>query len=107
VAIWKKGYSSSCSLSTTLVAAIGRVAAALGCTVHIEKITRRSDTGAMLSDDLSKGRFDRFTAQLPAEHNLKPAWIPPAILAWISNPVCSHELGEKILDDIRKRTYLL
>jgi hypothetical protein len=107
VAIWKKGYSSSCSLSTTLVAAIGRVAAALGCTVHIEKITRRSDTGAMLSDDLSKGRFDRFTAQLPAEHNLKPAWIPPAILAWISNPVCSHELGERILDDIRKRTYLL
>jgi hypothetical protein len=87
--------------------AIGRVAAALGCTVHIEKITRRSDTGAMLSDDLSKGRFDRFTAQLPADHNLKPAWIPPAILAWISNPVCSHELGEKILDDIRKRTYLL
>ncbi len=39
VAIWHKGYSSSCALCTTLVAAIGRLAAALGAVVSIEKIT--------------------------------------------------------------------
>ena len=38
VRIWRKGYSSSCSLSTTLVLALGTVA--LGCQVFVEKVAR-------------------------------------------------------------------
>jgi hypothetical protein len=109
VAIWKKGYSSSCALSTTLVNAIGRVAAALGATVYIEKITRRTGDAAILADELSKGKFDRFLHRLPADFILPeaPAWIPPAILAWIADPTDDANLGEKILANLREKTTFL
>jgi hypothetical protein len=109
VTIWKKGYSSTCGLSTTLVAAIGRVAAALGSTVDIQKITRRSDDGPILADELSKGKFNRFLNRLPENFVLppEPAWIPPSILAWIADPQSSPDLGDKILSDLKQRTVLL
>jgi hypothetical protein len=109
VAIWRKGYSSSCDLCTTLVAAIGRVAAALGTVVAIEKITRRSETGAILADELSKGRLRRFKENLPHDWQipLEPAKVPPAILQWIANPTPQAHLGDKILDDLRQSTRLL
>jgi hypothetical protein len=109
VAIWRKGYSSSCALCTTLVAAIGRLAAALGAVVSIEKITRRSDTGARLADDLSKGRFKQFKDNLPADWQLpvEPAAIPAAILQWIADPTPQPHLGDKILGDLRQKHMFL
>jgi hypothetical protein len=109
VAIWRKGYSSSCSLCTTLVAAIGRLAAALGSVVSIEKITRRSDTGAILADELSKGKLRRFRDRLPDNWALpiEPATIPTAILQWIADPKPQPHLGDKILDELRRNTKLL
>jgi hypothetical protein len=109
VAIWRKGYSSSCSLCTTLVSAIGRLAAALGAVVSIEKVTRRSDTGAILADELSKGRFSRFKEQLPPNWNipLEPAAVPPAILQWIADPTPQPHLGDKILGQIRRTSTFL
>lgn len=109
VAIWRKGYSSTCSLCTTLVNAIGRLAAALGAVVAIDKITRCSDTGATLADELSKGRLQRFRQRLPEDWALpaEPAWIPPAILQWIADPVPRPDLGDRILDDLRGRIVLL
>jgi hypothetical protein len=109
VAIWRKGYSSSCSLCTTLVAAISRIAAALGATVNIEKITRCSNTGAELADELSKGRLQGFKSRLPANWFLptEPAWIPPAILQWIADPVSRPDLGDRILVDLKSRIKLL
>jgi hypothetical protein len=109
VAIWRKGYSSSCSLCTTLVAAIGRLAAALGSVVSIEKITRRSDTGAILADELSKGKLRRFRDRLPDNWALpiEPAAIPTAILQWIADPKPQPHLGDKILDELRRNTKLL
>ena len=109
VAIWKKGYSATCPLSTTLAAAIGRVAAALGATVAIQKVTRRTGDEAVLADELSKGRFNRFLNRLPRGFTLPdaPAWIPPSILAWIADPTDSPYLGEKILADLRTKTNLL
>ncbi len=104
VAIWKKGYSSSCALSTTLVTAISRVAAALGASIYIEKITRRTGDAAILADELSKRKFDSFLRRLPADFVLPkaPAWIPPAILAWISDPTNDANLREKILENLRE-----
>ena len=109
VAIWRKGYSSTCPLCTTLVAAIGRVAAALGCTVAIDKITRCDGTGATLADELSKGKLSRFKARLPCSWTLpdEPAWIPPAILQWIADPVARPDLGDRILADLAGRVVLL
>ena len=109
VAIWKKGYSSSCALSTTLVAAIGRIAAALGVSVYIEKITRRTGDEAVLADELSKGKFSNFLRRLPTDFRLpeSPAWIPPAILAWIADPTDDPNLGEKILNNLRGKTTFL
>jgi hypothetical protein len=104
VAIWKKGYSTSCTLCTTLVAAIGRLSAALGATVAIEKITRRSDTGAILADELSKGRMRQFWSLKPDDWTLPidPAWIPPSILQWIADPVPTPDLGDRILRDLQR-----
>ena len=60
VAVYKRGYSSACRLSSTLAKAIGTVAAGLGCEVAIEKVTRCSATGPVLADLLSKARFNQF-----------------------------------------------
>jgi hypothetical protein len=105
VSIFKKGYSTTCALCNTLVGAIARVSAALGCRVTIEKIARCSDTSSQLADFLSKGRFNQFLDAWPADQprSLEPAWIPPAILDWIDNPRVLCDLGDRILTDIRKR----
>jgi hypothetical protein len=88
-----------------LVCAIARVAAALGCTFTIEKITRCSNSGAELADHLSKGNFAAFYKEWPSgsQRDLEPAWIPPAILAWIDNPSDDPTLGDAILRDLAAR----
>ena len=111
VFIWKKGYSSSCLLSSTLVKAIATVAAGLSCHVELEKITRCSTPLADMADALSKCAFSRFWdiaasadyAALP----LEPAWIPVPITAWLQDPVPDDFLGDKILRELSKRTLVL
>jgi hypothetical protein len=85
--------------------AINTVATAAGCTVAIEKITRCSNTGSELADELSKGRYLAFKRKLPASWpvNTEPAWIPPSILAWIAKPAADRQLGDRILQDIKYR----
>jgi hypothetical protein len=110
VAVWRKGYSTRCRLCTTLVTAIGRVAAATtGCRVTIDKIRRCSNDGSILADELSKGRFAAFKRKLPETWEISPdpAWIPPSILAWIADPKDDNSLGNKILEDINNRQTLL
>jgi hypothetical protein len=87
------------------VKAIGRIAAHIGCTITIDKITRVSNNGAILADELSKGRFSAFKSKLPQGWVVRqePAWIPPSILAWITVPSADHELGDKILRDIARK----
>jgi hypothetical protein len=105
VSIFKKGYSTTCDLCNTLVSAIARVSAALGCKITVDKIARCSDTSSQLADFLSKGRFSQFLDSWPAgqPRSLEPAWIPPAILDWIDNPRILSDLGERILTDIKNR----
>jgi hypothetical protein len=67
--------------------------------------TRVSNDGAILADELSKGRFLAFKSKLPQGWVVRqePAWIPPSILAWIAVPSPDHELGDKILRDIARK----
>ena len=109
--IWKKGYSSSCLLSSTLVRAIARVAAGLGCRVDITKITRCSTPLADMADALSKCAFTRFwdLSKLAGFSSLPidPAWIPSALVSWVNDPIPDDNLGDKILFELAKRTLVL
>ena len=60
VFIWKKDYSSSCLLSSTLVKALSTLAADLGCQVGLEKITWFSTPLVDMADALSECSFARF-----------------------------------------------
>ncbi len=94
-----------CKLCDTLVKAIGSIAATTGCRVDIRKITRCSNDGSILADELPKGWFAAFKRKLPDswEISAEPAWIPPSILKWITVPQVDSRLGEKIMNDIRTR----
>jgi len=102
VAIFKKGYSTSCALSSALASAIAIVCTAIGCRLTIDKITRCSSTGAILADELSKGRFDAFLRKRPPQLQLptEPARIPASILAWVARPHADNSLGAKILAEL-------
>ena len=110
VYIWKKGYSNRCSLSTVLVSAIAKVAAGLGCTVGIEKVSRCSSAGPRMADALSKAAFGlcrEVGREVGWELATEPAWIPAAILAWVADPTDARDLGGDILVELRKRTLVL
>lgn len=111
VFIWKKGYSNSCDLSTTLVKAISFVATGLGCRVDLVKITRCSTTLAVLADALSKGAFTRFwdlASSSPAlDLPLSSGWVPSALLQWLANPTYDEDLGHKILLQVAEKTSVL
>ena len=102
VGIWRKGYSTCCPLSTTLVRALNVVATGLGCRVDIVKITRCSTAGADMADALSKFDLARFWAVAEREPGwqipLQPALVPRALQDWIGNPVEDEELGSRLLD---------
>ena len=110
VHIWRKGYSNRCGLCTTLVAAIATVAAGLGCTVGIEKVSRCSATGPRMADALSKAAFG-YCREIGREAGWElataPAWVPASILAWVADPNDTRDLGEDILLELRKRTLVL
>jgi hypothetical protein len=103
VAIWEKGYSTKCRLSSTLVTTIAAVAAAIGCSLHITKITRCSNTGVVLADALSKGEFVQARAvarksSWPLEQ--EPARLPVSLLRWIAKPLPSDDLSAHILAEL-------
>ena len=65
VAIYDKGWFTSCMLCTTLVLAISQVAAALQCQLEVRKITRCSTIQAEAADALSKAAFRTFRHLMP------------------------------------------
>ena len=107
VAIWRKGYSSRCKLSSTLVSA---VAAGLGCRVEVRKITRCSDVGSQLADHLSKGNFGecrRLAQQTGWPLGVEPARLPVALVKWIDKPCPDRELGHNILRELAEQGTIL
>ena len=110
VGIWRKGYSTTCALSTTLVMALATIASGLGCWVELVKITRCSNAGADMADALSKADFGRFWS-LCDRYNfdcpLEPAWVPVSLVAWLESPCPDEGLGQRILGEISLRTGVL
>lgn len=103
VKIWEKGYSSSCELCTTLVKAIGTVAAHFACRVTLTKIRRCSNKQAILADMLSKAEFRAFRALSGSDMDLEPGWVPRSVLAWVARPCKDDDLGGRILREIALR----
>ena len=106
VFIWQKGYSMSCTLSTTVVTALATVAAGLGCKVEIRKILRCSTALAGMADALSKADFRRFRSLASSEGlglPLEPLRVPVALRAWLEDPVPDWGLGERLLQEIERR----
>lgn len=110
VGIWRKGYSTSCRLSATIIKAINTIAVGLGCAIDILKITRCSTPEADMADALSKGAFNRFWKIARSSHcclGLEPDWVPPQLTAWLENPREDERLGDRILAEIGRKTRLL
>jgi len=107
VLIWRKGYSTRCPLSNTLVKAIATVAAGGGCRVEIVKTKRRETEGAALADDISKGQLKGASANEKWQLSAEPAAIPKAVLRWIDNPSEDDMLGAKILRELAQHTPVL
>ena len=100
VAIWKKGYSTECRLSTTIVTAVAAVAAALGCSISLEKITRCSCVAAELADKLSKADFKGFRTCAAAAGwplDVAPVAVPVELLVWLDKPVPDDDLATRLL----------
>ena len=107
VEIWKKGYSTTCELSSTLVRAIFEVSAALQCHIDLVKITRCSNPGSDMSDALSKAEFVRFREVATRENcelSEHLGTVPQALHDWIRRPTDDWFLGEKILRELSKTT---
>ena len=111
VHIWRKGYSTSCPLSSTIVKAIHDIASAIGCRMEIVKITRCSTPGAEMADALSKGHFLRFWAvhkeAKEFEVPLDMAWVPKALTTWVLDPKEDSQLGDRILEELSMYTPVL
>jgi hypothetical protein len=105
VAIWNKGYSTKCRLCSTIVTTIHAIASAIGCVVHIEKITRCSTPEAAAADAISKGSFA--AARQLIHLDIEPARIPPTLVRWINQPVPSDDLAHLILTELGKKAAIL
>ena len=103
VQIWSKGYSTACHLSTTIVNAMHTIATAIGATVELTKITRCSNSGALMADSLSKGHFVRFWEEAHRakfDIPLEKAWVPESLMKWIMDPREDDSLGDRIVQEI-------
>ena len=99
VAIYRKGWCTSCMLCTTLALAISEVATSLNCNLEIVKIRRCSNRAARAADALSKADWNRFRGLRP-HANPMSAKVPQLLKDWVDNPVEDCTLGERILAEI-------
>ena len=99
VAIYNKGWCTSCMLSTTVALAISEVAASINCQLEIVKITRCSNALAEAADAVSKADFYKMRRLMPGA-SIGPARVPRALLVWVNNPVEDRNLGARILREM-------
>ena len=105
--IWRRGYSNSCRISSTLVKAIAAVAAALGCQLEVCKVTRCSDAGTEMADALSKADFRRFKEAGGSQLEIEPGNVPLGLLSWAAAPVEDDDLADKLLREMAVKQLVL
>ena len=99
VAIYNKGWCTSCMLCTTVALAISEVAASINCKLEIIKIKRCSTELAEAADAISKADFNRMRRLMPGA-NPGPARVPRSLLQWVDNPVADMNLSAKLLKEM-------
>ena len=99
VAIYKKGWCTSCMLCTTLALAISEVAAAINCRLEIVKVMRCSTVGAEAADAISKADFIKLR-RLKPKSSLHPAPVPQVLKDWVLDPVEDRSLGAQLLEEL-------
>ena len=104
VYIWKKGYSMSCTLCSTIVKAMATLAATFACRIVVEKIARCSSPLAVMADSLSKASYTKFWSVAYGNGgfnlSLQPASVPGELLAWIEDPRQDDDLGDRLVKEI-------
>ena len=106
VQMYKKGWSTVCNICNTLLLAIYQVSKALACELFISSITRCTTSGARAADALSKSDMRRFRLNMPLA-NKEPEQIPRVLENWIENPLPDRRLGERIIEELKRKYQIL
>ena len=94
-----KGYSRKCRLLNTVISAIYIVSQSLGVQVVVTDITRRSDEGSRVTDDLSKARKTSLQGFMGQSNRL--LLIPNTIWEWMRHPrPDDYALGHRIVAEM-------
>jgi len=92
---------SNDKLSHSIIRAAYIVAGALGCKLFVSWVSRRTDTGSVIADDLTHMVFS--SAQALDKHTFRSVQpLPPPITAWMKNPSHDRDLGHNILSWMRE-----
>ena len=92
---------SNDKLSHFIIRAAYIVAGALGCKLFVSWVSRRTDTGSVIADDLT--HMDFSSAQALDTHTFRSVQpFPPPITAWLKTPSHDRDLGHNILSWMRE-----
>ena len=95
-----KGYSRQCRFLNTVIAVINIVSQSLGVNVVVTDITRRSETGSCVADDLSKA--DTTTLGGFMKNSNRALLIPNTIWECMKHPTKdNYTFGHKIVEEIK------
>jgi hypothetical protein len=98
---WENGYAKGDLLASSLVRALGIVAAYLECRVHVQHVPRLTTLSSIMADNLT--RASTATAEVwSALVGVRTAEPPAGLWDWLSDPVLDWELGLKLVDEIKE-----
>ena len=99
---YRKGWSNTCKLLSTVAKATAVVAMALQCELEVVKVTRCSTQGAKAADALSRGDDKGHRSRQPqaARH---PGKTSKALRKWLERPPPDGELGKRIVEEMGRR----
>ena len=101
---WRRGYSKSDVISTTLVKALFFVCTAARITLFTSHVQRCLNYESIIPDDLSKGVVDKHLLSIIGEDKIIKVWkwnrVPAQLWAWREHPVPDEDRGRRIVSEI-------
>jgi hypothetical protein len=99
---WDNGYSKGDLLASSLVRALGIVAAYLECRVHVQHVPRMSTLSSVMADSLT--RASSATAEVwAAMVGTRIEGPPDSLWNWLSDPSLDWELGLSLVENIKEK----